>query len=58
MSPIDVVRAVDGVVVEDVDIATNAGYFAPLASGGESPDGPVPDALAVTTSPSDHCVME
>ena len=38
VSPIDVVRAVDGVVVEDVDIATNDWCFAPVASGWWSPN--------------------
>ena len=58
VSPIDVVRAVDGVVVEDVDIATKSGCFTPVADGGRSPDRPVPSLLTVVSSPSDHFLME
>ena len=49
VSPIDVVRNVDGVVVEDVDIATSAGCFAPAAGRGKTSRRPVPIALDVVT---------
>ena len=57
VSPIDVVRNVDGVVIEDVDIATSAG-FVPAAGRGKTSRRPVPIALAVVTSPLVHFLME
>ena len=57
VSPIDVVRAVDGVVADIVDTATKSGSFNPVTDGGRAPVRPIPSFSTAVSSPSDQFLM-